>query len=576
MPAAPHPRLLLTRDDVAQLRSDPQASAVRPLVDRLLAVLKPVDADHDGLDVGFHAAGYALLHQLTGETAHAAMASALVDAAMTDQFTHQVDGRDVPLWGGDYKMILRTDPAVGVALAYDLASEAWSRDDRLRVAAALDDKAVELNRGGGMGWNASPASNWVANTASAAGLCALAILGDEGVTRADHSLDLSIRRLKSYLRVQSGSRGWTQESWQYYRYPMCHHVLPFLAIARRHFGFDFLTGTAADWLAALYAHVLVPGVDAAAIPNGDGAMQATHWRSGDLCMGLAGAPPSLQPAIRWTLEQRFIAANDSTHDIHLPHHALFALFNALHAPPAANPATVLDPLWHDRTNGLLLVRNRWQDAQDCVLGIDANASPMRGTGQPQCAGAIALVGRAHRLLVTRAMRGQPRASFNVIQRAGSVPAAPGRILQSRFDAGRGSVRIDLSRVYLPAPGGMAERSIAVDYTTPDCDAIITIADTIDPPRFPRKPPTFTLHGCGHITVDGPRFTVTQGQAVMRGLLHNEADDVVVAATVHEDGGWTLTAALPQRVRLLTVLAIGAADTCPQPEVPDRNAGETRR
>lgn len=302
--AGEHPRLVFGRSDVPRLREKARTPPGRAIVARLRKLLKRPGYDLNAHEAGFHAAGHALLYVLDGEPAHAETARQIVEMVFQDRVLDQGSG-GVPLWNTGYKMIMRTDPAVGVALAYDLCCDAWEAGFRERIARELDAKARELIRGGGQGWNPSANSNWHANTRSGAGICALAVGGDPGQAHAEQSLREARRGVLDYWAGQVGDRGWTQESLAYLRYPTTHHLLPFVRMYRRLVDPRAFAGTPADWYALFYVHLLIPCSRHLPLVNVGRPRRFDQgfWHAGEFALGMGTVPERAKPALLWLYEQ---------------------------------------------------------------------------------------------------------------------------------------------------------------------------------------------------------------------------------------------------------------------------------
>ena len=102
------------------------------------------------IEAGFHAAGQAIWAWLHDDAVAAQAAAELVAGTITDRWLHVSNHAPagVPLWAGSYKMIMRTDPAVGVAIALSYAGDRWDPSFRSDIADKLLILAEELLRGG--------------------------------------------------------------------------------------------------------------------------------------------------------------------------------------------------------------------------------------------------------------------------------------------------------------------------------------------------------------------------------------------------------------------------------------------
>ncbi len=518
-----HPRLVFARDEVPALRRKAETPAGRAILARLRRLLRRADDRPDQADAGFHAAGHGLLYLLSDERSHADEARRLVELVRSDAVRHH----GVALWRPGYKMIVRTDPAVGVALAYDLCHDAWDEAFRRDVAADLGDRARQFIRGGGKGWNPSPMSNWHANTRSAAGICALAVLGDPGAEGAEGSVRDAVRGLHNWMEGQIGDRGWTQEGLAYYRYPLTHHVLPFIQIYRNVVDADAFRGTAADWFGLFYVALLVPGAGEVPVvnPGDDRRCEPTRWRAGAFPLALGTVPPEKRPGFLWTYRQRHGPEGDGTLGIFLPHHALFALATWPDGLDPANPATVMDRVWADRKRGQFLLRNRWADADDFVACFDANVDPQRDTGKPVCSGGFAFTGLGTLWAGIAVPGGKSRRDYCVVEAPGMDEQGGGRItwFEPRED-GSGVVTADLSAVYREG----AIRSFAVDYgEASGTAALVAVVDRFASP----VERVWRMHTRGRASAEPGGFTIRgERGATLRGTVVGPS-----AARVSVDG-----------------------------------------
>jgi len=540
MESGEHPRLVFSKADLPALRAKAETPVGRAIVARLEALLEREPA---AIDVGFHAAGRGLLWLLREDGREAAAAAELVEKTVTDQLLHpqmtkrRREGKPVALWDSQYKAIIKTDPAVGVALAYDLCHDAWDEAFRRRIAGALAAKARELIRGGGIGWNDSPYSNWHANTRSGAGLCALAVLNDDGAEAAQAGVEAALRGVRDYFRTQAGDRGWTQEGFAYYRYPLTHHLLPFIQACRHAIGPDALPAAPCDWYALFYAQLLLPAPAFGYVPivNGAGIWENNHYRSGDFAMGLGTVPAKSRPALLWLYDKWFGPAGDKTFDVLLPHHAIFALKDYPAEVEPADPGAVLAKVWADQKKGLYVFRNRWADGDDFVACFDMNLKPSSATHKPVCTGGFKIVGLGGRWAASGPSV-KHRNGQNVVVSSDMHEKGPGErtFFQGRSD-GSGVVGVSLRRVH--GTGRGADRSFAVDYSGESgAPGLFAVTD-----RLAGRDIVWTMHAMEPTTVAGNTFTIEAGNgAAMRGTFICPAD---VRLAVHPD---TVVMKTPER------------------------------
>jgi hypothetical protein len=484
--AAGHPRLFFGPDDVPELRR----RAATPEGERIVARLDAALArEPTALDIGYHAAGHALRWILTGDDAHAAQARALVEDTLADRirFVHPRDGA-VGLWHDDYRLIFRVKPALGVALAYDLAHDAWPPEFRTRVAAALERQAavlVDTTRG----VNTQLWSNWQFSTKAAGGIVALAVAGHAGTSSA--ASDTAERARTGVLAhlAELGERGWTVEGFNYLRYPASHGGYAFFTAWQRARGEDLTAATPARWFMPLYAMHLVPPrghevgytepflpfFGLAYVESATGRSyplwERSVWRGGDFVAGLGLVPErddALRAALRWTFDRCFGFEGDGSFNVVNAHDALFALLHYPFEVAAANPAAVLPRAWVDKTLGYFVWRGEWRDSQDRIAALTANLRPRPRSYSFQDAGSFRLAGLGGYWAVQRpADRGGTidRAKENVVTIPGTHQWHGGRVVHHRWDEARSRavVTLDLDAVYLAAPPPESERERRFEY-----------------------------------------------------------------------------------------------------------------
>lgn len=510
-PAGPvHPRLVFTAEQVPGLRAAAQTADGKAMV---AALERGLRLEVDGLTVGTLAAGHALQYVLTGDAEHAGRSRAMVERALAG-----VAYRDSPpLWNArDFKMIFRTRAAVDVALAYDLCFDAWPADFRERVASELAARAREFARGGGGGFNNRPYSNWMVNTKAAGGFLALAVRGDPGAgADLDHVHASARKAFFASVADAYGPGGWCCEGFNYLRYPLTTSGFAYLHALRLSEGRCVVKGTPAEHFARLYVHHLVaptrPGQrpyvpffglnypQTGASPSGfDQMWERSVWRSADLHLLLDSAPLEHRPAVLWTLREVFGPAGDGTWDLYHPSSVIFALTHlAGYGETAAeNPGKRFSRLLADARFGYFVLRNRWQDADDCLLAVHANLLPRRASYSFQDAGSFRLYSHGTRWAdqASRADRGWSheagisRALENVVQIAGTNGWPGGRILHlDDATDGRLLICMDLSSAYSAGkdlrdarPGKIrATRCVAAEMTGRDgLTCVVVLLDRI--------------------------------------------------------------------------------------------------
>ncbi|MFW5699155.1 MAG: hypothetical protein ACOCYN_04795, partial [Planctomycetota bacterium] len=169
-PAAPgaHPRLAFGPAVIPELReriASGQGEAIMRRLDLLLQ--RPVRWWGRQADAASHAAGHALRYVLHDDSGAAAQARELVERRMR-----------LPV--GGRPLLDSANEVACVALAYDLCHAGWDEGFRRRVATWLEERSGLLLAGFARRAVRLPESHWNAVCRSAAGLAALAVVGDRG------------------------------------------------------------------------------------------------------------------------------------------------------------------------------------------------------------------------------------------------------------------------------------------------------------------------------------------------------------------------------------------------------------
>lgn len=407
--AGEHPRLFFRASEVTALRARAQTSWGAAVVARTRQLIDGANGTTlPAIGSGWtfwHAAAYGLLYQLTGEHLYADLAQQSVERMRTTGTTDK-DTR--------YRLeppyeTLRVGPALSaVAMAYDLCYADWTPTYRQQIAVYLqnyartctfDNRAVSLPS---MALNAynpgSTPSNHFALQVGGAGLVLLAIHGDPGTdgTKTGPWLDgVRNQARQKIFATHFGGNGYFFEHHGPGKVGSTWTLLPWMQAERVCAGKEWCIPEqpAALWTAMHIAfetvsysngsltgpHYLNPMWDVSGYGYAylvqDGGHHATYFSQ-----GLGAVPPAYRPALRWTYDT-FVGPRESanyagvsgpTSDVfNYPHRGLFALVNW--PDTSANPTTVLPRASHDPVMGRLLVRNRWQDADDIVVAVMAGA-----------------------------------------------------------------------------------------------------------------------------------------------------------------------------------------------------------
>ena len=166
-----HPRIMFRKSDIPALRERAQTEEGKTI----LALLRK---QLNGDETLWHGIGWGLLYQITGDESYAQKARQSVELAMSGTYSYGRYNYAGRAAGGS----LRKGPSVGaVAIAYDLAYDAWDKNFREKVAADIQSKVwpklcyvVDLNETDGQ---LNPRSNHYMNWNGGAGIPACAAAG---------------------------------------------------------------------------------------------------------------------------------------------------------------------------------------------------------------------------------------------------------------------------------------------------------------------------------------------------------------------------------------------------------------
>lgn len=422
-PFAPgeHPRLFFRKSDLPELRRRAATPEGQIILARLRELLDGGDASLPWLDFNpatrayennkfrprpgsysiSHAAGHGFLYQLSGDTRHAELARACVDAALAGQRNHD-DRYAYVAPGGE----LRAGPTLGwLAVAYDLCYDAWPEDYRRHVARALfnyaDQRGGEWNTPEGITFRRmvltpkhGPASNHFGAVVGGCGLVTLALLDDPGLDQSLLRRYLAIlqRNVIRHLSAGWGDGGYYAEGWGASRVGTQGAFLPFLQALRVAIGRDYVNveHPNASYITMIPRTHLVLGPPAV-FPYRS-SMDPTYGRleisqpdqhsgfshGGYFSEGFGAVAERHKPALLWTHGRLF---GDKPFDIAslYPHRAMLSLINwpTFTGLVAENPASSLPLAVRDHLYDHFAFRNRFQDADDIL--VTALLNPLNGT-----------------------------------------------------------------------------------------------------------------------------------------------------------------------------------------------------
>ena len=324
-------------------------------------------------------------------------------------------------------------------------------------------------------------NHWAVAHAGAA-IAAMAIhgfpRGDGSTCDMTEAIAWAVSRVKPFL-MHHGDRGLYHEGLGYQLYPAAFW-LPCLLAVRNVLGTDWLAEfpslrqTPASIYAgvALRRHNLRSGIK---LSWNDDGMEWCNRNSSILLLSIA--PPGQLGALRWMYDRLNGIHGDGLFN---PDHAgLF--FSFLYYPydvPAREPAGILPLRLTDSRQGLCILRNRYRDADDSLVGAYARVTHVGGHAHDD-AGSLRCMALGHDWIIGG---GQDRgeAEYQSLVTAADTPRAKpfgcGAIIADDSAPSGGVFGMDLRRPVI----GYAERWLAVNFSgAGGTEAALAILDLLD-------------------------------------------------------------------------------------------------
>jgi hypothetical protein len=364
-----HPRLIFRRDDLPEMRRRmrlPEGKAIqtrfRELLDQNISIRAKTRP--------MYAAGCGLAYQLTGDRTHAQTARQFLLEKVLDQR----EGLVQDIHFGPY--------ALAVALAFDFCCDAWDPEFRTRIVDWLQLQVRYLLEGAVdsvvmSGFNSNPWSNHNGIRTAAAGVAALAILGEKGsggqeLPELEKWITLFARDLRRYFVYGLGETGWCMEGDFYKRMTWNAGPGHFLQACRTALGLDLLQGLPGAYTLTGEWMQLPPSDDRPSLPVGD------DQDSGLWPLGWITVPRAHLAGVRWLYDRTFGLAGDKTFGIAWAYQAAYVLVNYPFDIPSRYPGEVIPWAAPDLRKGHYLFRHPWRSQQDFLTLVHLKSEVMRG------------------------------------------------------------------------------------------------------------------------------------------------------------------------------------------------------
>lgn len=407
-----HPRLFFRKSDLPELKRRAATSEGKLIVERLKLLLgggttlQPVakggkELTHAvagplGAWTAWHAAGYGMLYQLTGDQAYADLGRKATEWCFEG-------ANDPPAYSWNKPdSYLRAGPVVGaVAMGYDLCFDGWDPAFRQSVAQKLLAYRAKASKymvdmeGICKGGNHGPESNHHGSCLGGGGLAMLAIRGDAGVDQAqvERNLGHVERAMVNLFRKGMGETGYFFEHPGPGQIASDTSLVPMIQAYRVAAGKDYAVRGGPLWLALRWSAWLMPnaaGGASFAHPSpttaGYGTEDFTRYgltRGGQFVQGFGlVTDPALRGAMLWTYRtvvepkeqaeygSKFGFGGKPSWDAFAhPHRAVLALVNWPIGEQPRNPEGIIPKSAGDPLMGYYYFRNRWKDADDVFVGV---------------------------------------------------------------------------------------------------------------------------------------------------------------------------------------------------------------
>jgi hypothetical protein len=404
-----HPRLFFRKSELPQIKARAATPQGQAIVKRLRVTLNGANGDTmpeqyndtkgdtDGtrtdlkLPAGkgytlWHAAGYGMLYQLTGEKKYADLGRQSVERAFSG--TRDVDGRCAYVRPSG---ALRAGPSLSaIAMGYDLCYDGWDEDFRKKVALAIQtydydnqpapgSSLVKLARG----QRQSAGSNHWGPIVGGGSIALLAIKGDPGV---DDKLISELLVDNEQCIITQLSEGWGPSGWY------CqgdgagcissdNAFLPALKAWRVAAGKDFVTGNPTPQWMTLKWVMGSAKVDGKMVFPGRGMYPHNVWSrthlsgGGAICQGFGALEEKYKPALLYFYnhsireEDEKAGAPFDTVSVY-PHRSIQALVNWPFDMQEKDPAEILGRI-SGLGSGYIFCRNQWKDETDLSVSLCA-------------------------------------------------------------------------------------------------------------------------------------------------------------------------------------------------------------
>ncbi|MEK6481739.1 hypothetical protein WJR50_29615 [Catalinimonas sp. 4WD22] len=278
-----------------------------------------------------------------------------------------------------------------MALAYDFCYPAWNEAQRQRVNRQLFEVMFSVNANMGHSANYAIESNWMGVRYGSV-ILASYVWDEPSLQQTHQSPQLPIRwdaikRLQDHLEASIFSNGWNGESMSYHIYGWTFIGPALLALKNNISAFE-LADFAPETINTLHG---IMSSTVAIQQRGAKGIQA-DLSDDDLLFNTAGVlgmafrlyPEEQQPALKWMHDylinsQEYVTNEDGHHE---DGHLFYSILYYPEALKAENPEKVGWLTYHDPEQGIVIIRNRFQDEEDIVSTYNAKQTRIKGHAGP--------------------------------------------------------------------------------------------------------------------------------------------------------------------------------------------------
>ncbi len=504
-----HPRLIFRQEEIPAIRAKSQTELGQQIMQRLSEALEG-EIYYEGIapNGGSHAAGHCFLALLNDRPEAAAKAWEIVENSLNHPGA---------------RLLEKSTLTQGIALAYDLCYQYWDENQIQKLTTWLETETTKLLNGDSpqRGWNGNPWSNWNARARGAAGLAALATLGESSAS--SKQVEIARRNVQRYLHTALGDRGFGTEGDLYTRESL-NAIIPFVHAYQKVLGQDLSSNSPLVWVIPHYLNRLVKQGQEVSVPAyGRHRLAPT----GDLLvLSWQITPKQLLPAALWVFDEYFTTSGDGSFGIdkHQPHLAIYALTGYPEGVTAENPARLIPRVQADSVRGFVTFRNQWRDENDFVSSIYLKRNPLGASWSYPDVGSFRIWGLGERWAISGPDLPQPE-NENVLMLSQAAFWESAEPIFGRANAnGSGIITFKTNNVFKPdsePPLGITDfRSFAVDYSgvagVPGLFVVVDrLVGAVDHEYFQDK--IWIMHTPGKVEIKENTFTIISASgATMKG------------------------------------------------------------